>query len=234
MNEKTEIYREKMIDAATNLILTKMEELRGDKVELKEIKRRRWVWELIQNANDCSENKPIDIIIQTNNNSVKFSHNGNCFTYQNMIDLITQISTKRKDEQKVGKFGTGFIATHLLSDKVRITGIYHSDINSNNYKALDLLLDRSGTNYDDIGKAINSAFDVLDNMELGNNVIYNKNGDEITTTFSYEYDSNDSEVVEAINKGYEDWEKTIPLVLVFADKIRTINLMIFLLKRKCW
>ena len=41
-----------MIDAATNLILTKMEELRGDKVELKEIKRRRWVWELIQNAND--------------------------------------------------------------------------------------------------------------------------------------------------------------------------------------
>ena len=223
MNGKTEIYREKMIDAATNLILTKMEELRGDKVELKEIKRRRWVWELIQNANDCSENKPIDIIIQTNNNSVKFSHNGNCFTYQNMIDLITQISTKRKDEQKVGKFGTGFIATHLLSDKVRITGIYHSDINSNNYKALDLLLDRSGANYDDIGKAINSAFDVLDNMELGNNVIYNKNGDEITTTFSYEYDSNDSEVVEAINKGYEDWEKTIPLVLVFADKIRTIK-----------
>ena len=172
MNGKTEIYREKMIDAATNLILTKMEELRGDKVELKEIKRRRWVWELIQNANDCSENKPIDIIIQTNNNSVKFSHNGNCFTYQNMIDLITQISTKRKDEQKVGKFGTGFSATHLLSDKVRITGIYHSDINSNNYKALDLLLDRSGANYDDIGKAINSAFDVLDNMELGNNVIY--------------------------------------------------------------
>ena len=38
MNGKTEIYREKMIDAATNLILTKMEELRGDKVELKEIK----------------------------------------------------------------------------------------------------------------------------------------------------------------------------------------------------
>lgn len=40
MNGKTEIYREKMIDAATNLILTKMEELRGDKVELKERKRR--------------------------------------------------------------------------------------------------------------------------------------------------------------------------------------------------
>lgn len=174
MNEKTEIYREKMIDAATNLILTKMEELRGDKEELKEIKRRRWVWELIQNANDCSENKPIDIVIQTNNNCIKFSHNGSCFTYQNMVDLITQISTKRKDEQKVGKFGTGFIATHLLSDKVKITGFYHSDVNSDNYKALDLLIDRSGTNYDDIGKAINSAFDVLDDIESGNNVFLTK------------------------------------------------------------
>lgn len=70
MNGKTEIYREKMIDAATNLILTKMEELRGDKVELKEIKRRRWVWELIQNANDCSENKPIDIIIPLKSNRI--------------------------------------------------------------------------------------------------------------------------------------------------------------------
>lgn len=223
MNEKTEIYREKMIDAATNLILTKMEELRGDKEELKEIKRRRWVWELIQNANDCAENKPIDIIIQTNNNSVKFSHNGNCFTYQNMVDLITQISTKRKDDQKVGKFGTGFIATHLLSDKVKITGFYHSDIQSDNYKAMDLLLDRSGTDYDDIGKAINRAFDVLDKIELENNILYNENSDEITTTFSYEYDPNDLEVIEAINKGYEDWEKTIPLVLVFAEKIRTIK-----------
>lgn len=223
MNEKTEIYREKMIDAATNLILTKMEELRGDKEELKEIKRRRWIWELIQNANDCADNKPIDIIIQTNNSSVKFSHNGNCFTYQNMIDLITQISTKRKDDQKVGKFGTGFIATHLLSDKVRITGFYHSDNNSDDYKALDLLLDRSGTDYDDIGKAINSAFHVLENMELENSVLYNENGSEITTTFSYEYNPNNSEVIEAINKGYEDWEKTIPLVLVFAKKIGTVK-----------
>lgn len=223
MNDRTELYREKMIDAATNLILTKMEELRGDKEELKEIKRRRWVWELIQNAYDCAENKPIDIFIQTNNNSVKFSHNGNCFTYQNMVDLITQISTKRKDDQKVGKFGTGFIATHLLSDKVKITGVYHSDINSNNYKALDLLLDRSGLDYDDISKAINRAFDVLDKIELKNNIFYNENSDKITTTFSYEYDPNDSEVIEAINKGYEDWKKTIPLVLVFAEKIRTVK-----------
>lgn len=222
MNEKTEIYREKMIDAATNLILTKMEELRGEREELKSMKRRRWVWELIQNANDCSENKPIDIIIQANGNSVIFSHNGNCFTYQNMVDLITQISTKRKDDEKVGKFGTGFIATHLLSNKVRVTGFYHSDINSGRYKKLDLLLDRSGENYEDIGKAINNAFNVLDHLELKEDVPYNINGGGVTTSFSYEHNSMDREVNEAINKGFEDWEKTIPLVMVFARNLRKV------------
>ncbi|MEY8327233.1 hypothetical protein AALB47_25580 [Lachnospiraceae bacterium 54-11] len=223
MNEKTEIYREKMIDAATNLILTKMEELRGDREELKEMKRRRWVWELIQNANDCSGDKQIDIVIQANCNRVIFSHNGECFTYQNMVDLITQISTKRKDEQKVGKFGTGFISTHLLSDKVKITGIYHSNSSSDKFKRMNLLLDRSGTNYEDVSKAINNAFDELDNIDLAQDVSYNKSSGEITTSFTYVYDSQDLEVLEAANKGYEDWERTIPLVLAFAQNIRTVK-----------
>ena len=222
MNERTEIYREKMIDAATNLILTKMEELRGEREELKVMKRRRWVWELIQNANDCSHNKQIDIVIQAKGNNVIFSHNGNCFTYQNMVDLITQISTKRKDDEKIGKFGTGFIATHLLSNKVRITGIYHSDTNSDKYKKMDLVLDRSGVNYEDIGAAINNAFGVLDNLEMEDEVSYDVNSGEITTSFSYENDYEDLEVGEAIKKGFEDWEKTIPLVMVFAKNIRKV------------
>lgn len=54
------------------MILTKLEELRGDKAENKELKRRRWIWELIQNANDCSNGKPIDISIDTDDNSVVF------------------------------------------------------------------------------------------------------------------------------------------------------------------
>ena len=62
--------------------------------------------------------KTIDISIDTDDNSVVFAHNGSCFTYENLIDLITQISTKIKDEEKVGKFGTGFISTHLISEVV--------------------------------------------------------------------------------------------------------------------
>ena len=144
MKTREEIYKQKTLDAATNMILTKLEELRGDKAENKELKRRRWIWELIQNANDCSNGKPIDISIDTDDNAVVFSHNGSCFTYENLIDLITQISTKIKDEEKIGKFGTGFISTHLISEVVEIQGLYHKSEESKEYKKLNLILDRSG------------------------------------------------------------------------------------------
>ena len=160
MKTREEIYKQKTLDAATNMILTKLEELRGDKAENKELKRRRWIWELIQNANDCSNGEPIDIRINADNNSVVFSHNGSCFTYENLVDLITQISTKIKDEEKIGKFGTGFISTHLISEVVEIQGLYHKSKESQEYKKLNLILDRSGVTADEISEEITKAIEV--------------------------------------------------------------------------
>lgn len=221
MKDKAEIFEKKTLDAATNLILTKLEELRGDKAENKEMKRRRWIWELIQNANDCSDKTPIDISITTDETHIVFSHNGNCFTYENLVDLITQISTKVKDEKKVGKFGTGFIATHLLSDKVRIRGIYHESEESNEYKNLDLLLDRSGNNAEDISESIQNAFEVLDS--LGNKSNINLDESKMTTYFIYEIENDYFEVKEAIEKGFLDWDRTIPFVLAFSNNIKSIQ-----------
>lgn len=48
--------------------------------------------------------------------------------------MITQISTKIKDEEKIGKFGTGFISTHLISEVVEIQGLYHKSEESKEYK----------------------------------------------------------------------------------------------------
>lgn len=219
MKTKEEIYKQKTLDAATNMILTKLEELRGDKAENKELKRRRWIWELIQNANDCSDGKTIDISIDTDDNSVVFSHNGSCFTYENLIDLITQISTKIKDEEKVGRFGTGFISTHLISEVVEIQGLYHKSEVSQEYKRLSLILDRSGSTAQEIGEEIANAFEVLEALESSPNVDY---ADGITTRFIYKFNNN-QEVHEAISKGYSDWERTIPFVLAFSDNIKSVR-----------
>lgn len=219
MKTREEIYKQKTLDAATNMILTKLEELRGDKAENKELKRRRWIWELIQNANDCSNGKPIDIRINADNNSVVFSHNGSCFTYENLVDLITQISTKIKDEEKIGKFGTGFISTHLISEVVEIQGLYHKSKESQEYKKLNLILDRSGVTADEISEEITKAIEVVESLESSPNV---RCDDEITTSFIYRFNNN-RDVQEAISKGFLDWERTIPFVLAFSDNIRSVR-----------
>lgn len=219
MKTREEIYKQKTLDAATNMILTKLEELRGDKAENKELKRRRWIWELIQNANDCSNGKPIDIRINADNNSVVFSHNGSCFTYENLVDLITQISTKIKDEEKIGKFGTGFISTHLISEIVEIQGLYHKSKESQEYKKLNLILDRSGVTADEISEEITKAIEVVESLESSPNV---RCDDEITTSFIYRFNNN-RDVQEAISKGFLDWERTIPFVLAFSDNIKSVR-----------
>lgn len=229
MKTREEIYKQKTLDAATNMILTKLEELRGDKAENKELKRRRWIWELIQNANDCSNGTPIDISIDADDNSVVFAHNGSCFTYENLIDLITQISTKIKDEEKIGKFGTGFISTHLISEVVEIQGLYHKSEESKEYKKLDLILDRSGCTAEEISEEITKAFGVLESLESSPNVNYD---DEITTSFIYRFNSN-HDVQEAISKGFLDWKRTIPFVLAFSDNIRSVRFNDIEVRKEC-
>lgn len=53
--------------------------------------RKRWVWELIQNAKDSIAAAPdrtsVDIEIEINGNIVKFIHNGAPFTYKARLAL---------------------------------------------------------------------------------------------------------------------------------------------------
>lgn len=221
MKTKEMLYQEKTLDAATNLILTKLDELRGDREENKDYKRRRWIWELIQNAKDSTRNRDISIKVDTGDDFVNFSHTGDCFTYENLVDLITQISTKVKDEEKVGKFGTGFISTHLLSDKVLLRGVYHEDKENIHYKRLELLLDRSGSNADEISAAIKNAFGVIDSLDSNQNIEYDPKS--FSTSFHYEFDKLNAEVKKAIQMGRDDWERTIPLVLSFAENISSME-----------
>lgn len=143
MSNSQNIYKEKTIESAINTIITKMQDIYGLPEEDREQSRRRWIWELIQNASDCAKEGKVSIKIEVTKNRLKFSHNGSIFTYKNLVDLITQISSKRTQEEQTGKFGTGFISTHLISPIVNINGIYHSDEKSTDYKELNLCIDRS-------------------------------------------------------------------------------------------
>ena len=115
----------KVLDASSNTIWDELKKIRESSEVEKKVIRRRWIWELIQNASDCTpKDRKIDINIEYYNNQIVFSHNGLPFCYKNLLDLITQISSKQSlEEKKTGKFGTGFMSTHLLSEFKKMVNI---------------------------------------------------------------------------------------------------------------
>lgn len=225
MSDTGEIYQRKTIEAAVNTIMTKMDELQGATESGRNAMRRRWIWELIQNANDCANESEITILINSSETELTFSHNGDVFTYHNLIDLITQISSKRiNGEDTTGKFGTGFISTHLISEIVKVKGIYHRTPTSNNYKFMCLNIDRSGKTEQDIKDSITTAISELDVIDGSHNIEWPSTNNEPTTSFIYDLTRKNSlEVHEAIDSGCRDLDRSISFVFAFTKTIKEVH-----------
>lgn len=220
----TDLVEENHVTAATNNIFTRIDELRGASESEKKIMRRRWIWELIQNASDCVNQKKLSIWIDTTENAMTFSHDGTPFNYKSLMNLITQISSKQNsEEEKTGKFGTGFISTHLISEKVKISGFFKEDNSFDNLKKLEFTIDRSAKTYEDMRQNVIDTLETLKQLE-GNDVFMTKKDmNNITTTFTYNFSSENEDVKKAIRSGLKDLDQTIPFVFAFVGSIAIIN-----------
>jgi hypothetical protein len=132
---------------------------------------RRLLWELIQNAKDnsatCKVNGDpnVSIEIELNSKELRFSHNNGYFSNENIRGLIRRYSSSDKDREldlttsppaTTGRFGTGFMTTHLLSEKVEVTGSYQED--DAKFRKFSLPLDRTGTTDKEIIQSIENSF----------------------------------------------------------------------------
>ena len=187
---------------------------------------RRWVIELLQNARDVAfdgQRVKVKIVYDDINNLVTFSHNGRFFRTKDILNIIHQVTSKDKDENSIGQFGTGFMSTYTLSEKVRIDGIAHDDENPDLYKMFTVNIDRTKNDSDGIEESINNSindFKKIDNNEAinGNNV--DKNA--FNTIFSY-YLQNESAKKNAI-VGIEDLIYNIKYIFLFSEKIDSIEI----------
>lgn len=186
---------------------------------------RRWIWELLQNAKDVAPAN-VKIEIEIDNDFVEFRHNGAPFTIDNLTYLIEQVSTKDRDSQSTertsGKFGTGFMATHLLSRIVHIESVIKNSESEeiNNYKKFELTLDRSGNEIEQIITSVHSAFNVFDRLD---NEYENYNNyspfQSCDTKFRYPLDSGSMKIAD---KAVDDLFNTLPFTLVFVPKIKIV------------
>lgn len=172
---------------------------------------RRWIWELFQNALDATpEGQPARVQIRHQDNKFTFSHNGAPFHQKEILHLIFHGSTKREREGVIGRYGTGFLTTHVLSKTVRICGSLTTS------EEFNFVLDRTGATPSEIAKAMASSFE-----NLRDSIIRHQGGPDHLTTFEYHLDD---AATDLVGVALNDLRVIAPFVLAFNPAIGSIEI----------
>jgi hypothetical protein len=191
--------------------------------------RRRWIWELMQNAKDVPNiYGGVTIEITLKENEFIFSHNGNPFRVENITGLIQQVSSGKPSDSTnkriTGKFGTGFISTHLLSDTVTVKGIVEQDGLLPKYFQFEL--NRKAEKSEDLITFISEELDKIDKIEdehlfpTRQNYHSQREETDFDTVFIYPLENPESR--EAALVGVEDLASTLPQTLFFVEELKKV------------
>ena len=189
-----------------------------------EIAKRRWFWELLQNAKDAvkpHEKVSVKLIIGNDNGQyfAEFQHNGNPFRYQDAKNLIFPYSDKgdEEDSDKSGRFGTGFLATHILSKEILVKGVYLKDSQAFNFS---FTLDRSGTDKPQIADSISKTWQIF--REKRTEILnYQYSPSNYETSFRYNLDKDG---LDLAIQSIEDLDAALPFALSFIPKVQKIEI----------
>ena len=183
-----------------------------------ENKKTRWVWELLQNAKDVATEEGVNITYELKNDEIIFSHNGSAFETKNLLALLYKTSTKSLSgvDGTTGKYGTGFITTHILSRKLTINGIHQRKEDATLRKFI-LEIDRTAATLEEakaleeMKQALLNAFQQIDE------IVYNpaENINDLLHSFTYPLSATSKKY--AIS-GLEELENNIPFVLLINKK----------------
>lgn len=212
-------YFEIALNTSTSKIYNELKNIKESSDEKKNEIRRRWIWELIQNASDCTpRDSSINISLEIADDRISFSHDGTPFSYDNLFSLITQCSEKQLSEEKLtGKFGTGFMSTFLLSEIVEIEGIFICE--NGIWTDMNFTIDRTNGDYPEIRSKTEEMISKLDILNHSTNEAVEKIN---KTKFIYNLNGT-PESVAAVKQGVEDLIATLPYLLAFNQNINSIN-----------
>ena len=184
--------------------------------------KKRWVWELIQNAKDTIAKDPtrnsidvrIEITKDENNGGdiVRFRHNGSPFTPDARLGLLYKYSEDKENQESTGRFGTGFLTTHCLSKVVTIESNMYSD------DACTQICGFTVTMYRD-GIIASELIDGLRKMRESE-TFFNETFD--WTTFTYHVTSESGR--QAIKLGLENFRENIAQTMLFCKELASVVL----------
>jgi hypothetical protein len=186
--------------------------------------KKRWIWELLQNASDLGQS--ISIVIEITNDSLTFKHNGKAFTLQEAYNLIMPETNKDgndvKSKSPIGQFGTGFISTHILSCIIDVEGMIYEGKEKFSFR---FSLDRSSRkNKESIIESIKNSeaayHKYIKAIELGAT-------DERWTSFTYHLNDTYSNLsgLDTVDVGLKCFHDLIPFVFTFRPHFSEIKII---------
>jgi hypothetical protein len=191
-------------------IRTKVKEARDSR----DTASKRWPFELLQNAHDAGPRegrKGINVTFAYRDGVLTFEHDGRTFSTQELAALLSGGSSKDFDTvEQTGRFGTGFLATHVLATQLIVSGLLTE---SGQHEQFTLNLDRSGD--DD---------DIVLNCEASQRQL--EDAKEVTDIAGlpsalFSYTTDDPAVVEA---GFVAVEAALPYVLMTCTHLETVTI----------
>lgn len=185
----------------------------------------RWAWELLQNAKDSIAdelNRKVAVKLEFKKDYIEFKHNGTHFTETDIRGLINQISSKEVQEgeqpKKTGRFGTGFLTTHLLSKIIDVKGIVETK--KGEFYSFQFPLDREGKTKNQLVPKIENAWEQFHKSTKKLSDTYTKQ--DFNTSFGYVL--NTSEQWDIAKQGIDEFVRLLPLVLTFNPKIESVEI----------
>lgn len=178
--------------------------------------KRRWVWELTQNAKDSIANNPdrdtVDIMIEVTDDRVVFKHNGDPFTPKAQLGLLYKYSQDKDNTQSTGRFGTGFLTTHCLSKIVSIEGDMYKDESCRDACGFSVTMYRDGL----------LDRELLDGIRRMNESL--RFYEETSGWTTYTYDIKTESGKEAAKLGIQNFYDNIAQTMLFCPQLNSVRL----------
>ena len=174
----------------------------------------RWIWELLQNARDVSDgNASLIASVEWRGDELTFRHNGRGFEPDEITHLIYYGSTKLELADPIGQFGTGFLATHLLSRTIDVSG------HLTDGQTFAFRLDRSGESVDELQRRMDASFEAFKSSLAP---ARDAGHPGVATKFRYPIDKRAS---RAVDQGERALELAGPYVTAFNQQFKRIEFL---------
>ena len=173
----------------------------------------RWIWELLQNARGLAGSQPeLKVEIAHDGQHLTFRHNGPAFEEREIAHLIFHGSTKT-NPRDIGRFGSGFITTHLISRRVRVRGSLSDG------RPFDFELNREGKDPAELRSAMDRS---KDQLRLSLSQAPPKVPDPYTT--EYIYPLVDDAIRAVVVKGIQALTASAAYIFAFNPMLRSLKI----------